>query len=165
METQVTVGTLMSSPVVTTTERASLEAARAAMDSRHIHHLPVLSADGQLVGLISDRDLSRALEVVRAATGRRHLMRVEEVMQRKVLSIAVDRPAPEAARLLTEQGIGALPVLDGNRLVGIITASDFVAIAAEWLPVHKVVGDVTIEPHVRATIASALANNAASAID
>src|SRR5262249_881696 len=100
-------------------------------------HLPVLGDDGQeVVGVVSQRDLFRgALD--RALGYGEHAHRkmldtlvVKEVMSSEVVTITADTALADAARMMTERKIGCLPVVEGGRLVGILTEGDFVALHA-----------------------------------
>jgi len=93
-----------------------LAAVRAKMLSGHFRTMPVLSA-GKLAGIITDRDL------------RRHEGYLDHTEVRLAMTTEVDRVTPstpihEAAKSLLEHKIGALPVVEGDRLVGIISTSD-----------------------------------------
>ncbi len=96
-----------------------------------IRHLPVVER-GRLVGIVTDRDLRHALPS--RAVGLEiheipHLaekVRIWEVMARAVVTIHREAPIEEAARLLLRYRIGALPVVKGESLVGIITKTDLV---------------------------------------
>lgn len=117
------VGSVMTSGPLTVIEpNASLRSAWELMRAARIRHLPVVS-DGNVVGMLSDRDL--------LAVGRRTLeqslahMLVVEAMSSRVSVIGVERPAVEAAKILLRRRVGALPVLRGHALRGIITVSDF----------------------------------------
>jgi CBS domain-containing membrane protein len=103
------------------------------MNERGIRHLTVVDGDGDLVGLVSHRDLLRSSPIQRAEVPLflvREILRrtrVEEVMTSEVETAAPDTPASEAARILFENKFGCLPVLDErSKLVGILTESDFV---------------------------------------
>lgn len=99
---------------------------------RHVRHLTVVDGDGDLVGLVSHRDLLRSTAVDRAEVPLflvREILRrtrVEEVMTSEVETVEPDTPAGEAARILVENRFGCLPVLASSKLVGILTESDFV---------------------------------------
>jgi CBS domain-containing protein len=124
-----TVSDLMSTQVITIRPETTLAEAHEEMVASDIRHLPVLDGDGRLVGIISDRDLSRALALARNA---RH--RVSELMVRDVLTVAPRTFAREAAQLMLTRKVGALPVLDDAlALVGIITETDFVRVAYQAL--------------------------------
>jgi acetoin utilization protein AcuB len=105
----------------------------------------------QVVGIVSDRDIARAYpaNVNPFSPGAPQskvpaLSRpVEEIMKHPVLTVALLTPIEEAARIMRDKKIGALPVVDGERLVGIITESDIFRAFIE------VVG--TREPGVRVT--------------
>jgi acetoin utilization protein AcuB len=105
-----------------------LEARRLMLDKR-IRHLLVTEA-GRLLGIVTDRDIrlnlpSRATSL--SVWEINHLLlklTVDEVMTRGVITIGPDREARDAAQLMLDHSIGALPVTDGGRLVGIITETD-----------------------------------------
>jgi acetoin utilization protein AcuB len=103
--------------------------ARALMQKERIRHLLVVG-DGRLLGIVTDRDIR--LNMPSPATSLsvwevNHLLArltVEQVMTRTVIAIDPDRDAREAAWIMVDHKIGALPVLDGERLLGIITETD-----------------------------------------
>ncbi len=102
------------------------------MNERAIRHLTVVDADGDLVGLVSHRDLLRHSAIERAEVPTflvREILRrtrVEEVMTSEVETAEPDLPLSEAAQVMFENKFGCLPVLEGSKLVGILTESDFV---------------------------------------
>jgi CBS domain-containing membrane protein len=113
-----------------------LSVADDVMRAERIRHLPVLDEDGKLCGIMSQRDmfrgaLAQALGYGTAAQGKMlAMLRVKEVITTDVVTIAPDAALAEAARTMLERKIGCLPVVDGGRLVGILTESDFVALVA-----------------------------------
>ena len=113
-----------------------LSLADDVMRAERIRHLPVLDEDGKLCGIVSQRDmlrgaLAQALGYGTAAQGKvLAMLRVKEVMTTEVITVPPDAALAEAARSMLERKIGCLPVLEGGRLVGILTESDFVALAA-----------------------------------
>ena len=109
----------------------SIRHARSILEEHRINQLPVL-AGGKLIGIVTDRDLRDAFPSV--LDHRRHreaksnpspdATTVETVMTSNVLTVQPDDSIAEAARVMRKGRIGALPVVDGERLVGIITRSD-----------------------------------------
>ena len=93
-----------------------LTAARAKMLSGHFRAMPVLSA-GKLAGIITDCDLRRH-------EGYLDHTEVRLAMTTEVATVSPSTPIHEAAKSLLEHKIGALPVVEGDRLVGIISTSD-----------------------------------------
>jgi acetoin utilization protein AcuB len=100
------------------------------MRSRRVRHLPVVDRGGRLVGIVTDRDLrqvvfdpavqarlSHATEALRGLT-------VRDVMTWGAISVTPTASIRDAARLMHENKIGALPVTDDDRLVGILTETD-----------------------------------------
>ena len=104
----------MSRKVITTRADRPLDEIRTTLQRRRIRQLPVMAAS-RVTGMVTDRDL-------RSATPRAKV--VGDIMSRKAVVIAPTASVDEAARILRMRKINALPVVEHNRLVGIITASD-----------------------------------------
>lgn len=123
------VSDLMSRIVVTTPGTTPVLEARALMQKERIRHLLVVD-DGRLSGIVTDRDIR--LNMASPATSLsvwelNHLLArltVDQVMTRSVIVIDPERDAREAARIMIDHKIGALPVLEGGRLLGILTETD-----------------------------------------
>ena len=109
---------LMRKRVETIPESGSAETALKRMRSKNLRHLVVVRGK-RVVGILSDRDLA-AILVGNVRVDRT----IDQVMRRDVVGIAPDESVEEAARRMRSRKIGALPVLDGDRLVGILTVSD-----------------------------------------
>lgn len=133
----VTVKRWMTTEVRTLGRNDRLSVADELMRMERIRHLPVLDDDGALAGIVSQRDLfrsalARALGYGETAQQKLlDMLSVKEVMSYPVETIGPDAPLAEAARRMRERGIGCLVVLDGERLVGILTEGDFVRRAAD----------------------------------
>lgn len=119
----------MSTDIVTVSPKEGVRVAEHLMKAKRIRHLPVVSA-GALVGIVSDRDIQRILPspATSLETHERHCLldkfQVAEVMTREVITVTPETTLESAADLLSLHRIGALPVLDGTRVVGIISDSD-----------------------------------------
>jgi CBS domain-containing protein len=98
-------------------ESATLEEALNSMDEYHFHHLPVVDAQRQLVGIVSDLDIRRAADAKSTL--------VHEVMTPSPQSVTHNSPPVEALRIMLERRFHSVPVLDAGRLIGIITSTDF----------------------------------------
>jgi acetoin utilization protein AcuB len=120
---------IMSTDLVTVGEAADLEEALQQMLARKVRHLLVVDG-GRLVGVITDRDLRFALPSRLANIGpaeREAFMRstrVGAVCIRKPVTATPQTDVRDAAVELRQRRIGCLPVLDGERLVGIVTVTD-----------------------------------------
>jgi acetoin utilization protein AcuB len=96
-----------------------LDQAVALMRSTGYRHLPVVVEGTRLVGIVSDRDLRRAM-----GRGRHGDTPLEEIMTTDVVRLALDAPLSRAAALLATHAFGSLPVVDGDQLIGIVTIAD-----------------------------------------
>ena len=123
------VGDIMAISPVTIAPSTSVQAAQALMQQRQIRHLPVLQ-DGRLVGMISDRDIRLALPSPATSLTVweiRYLLdqlTVGEVMTYFVMTTAPDCPVTEAVGRMLRHKVGALPVVEGREVVGILTRTD-----------------------------------------
>jgi acetoin utilization protein AcuB len=87
-------------------------------------HLPVLDEEGKLVGIVDRTDMETFLAKAGSPGVMKRNHRVDQVMIRSVVSVTPSCPLEEAASLMVEHKIGSLPVLENDRLVGIITETD-----------------------------------------
>jgi len=119
----------MAHPVITISPDVPITEALNLMYQENIRRIPVVQG-GKLVGIISDQDMLNAsptptetlsIEHVNALISR---ITVEEVMTPDVLTIRTATPIEEAARIMSDNNVGALPVLEDERVVGIITETD-----------------------------------------
>jgi acetoin utilization protein AcuB len=122
----------MKHPVVTVKPRDTVRHARDVMERHRINQLPVV-VDGRLVGIVTDRDLRDAFPSVFESAARRRqpvtgsdpdAIPVEDVMTPTVLTLAATDDMSEAARVMRRERIGALPIVERGRLLGILTRSD-----------------------------------------
>lgn len=107
----------------------SIKTAWKLLQERRIRHLPVVDG-GKLVGIVTDRDLRRVLPSPATSLEIHELhylldkITVSEVMTKDVITTAPFTPIPDAARTLLRNRIGALPVLEGGAVVGILSQTD-----------------------------------------
>ncbi len=109
---------IMAPKVVTAKPREAASAAWTRMRRRNIGHLVVLE-DDRPIGVLSERDLGG-----RSGGSTRRGRMVEDLMTARVVSAEPETTVREAADLMRQRLIGSLPVMDGDRLVGIVTATD-----------------------------------------
>ncbi len=125
-----TIRELMSGGLITVRRETPVLEARDLMVKERIRHLLVTQTGGALVGIVTDRDIRLNLPSKATSLSEiNHLLTklmVEQVMTQSVITVGPDRPAREAALLMLDHKIGALPVLDDGRLIGIITETDIV---------------------------------------
>lgn len=128
---------LMTTEVATLHRNDELSLADRIMNLGRIRHMPVLDEDGDVCGILSQRDLfrsalMRALGHGSVAEDRvLQTLAVKQAMITEVVTASPEMPLAEAARLMTEKRIGCLPVVDSSSLIGILTETDFVATFAK----------------------------------
>ncbi|GIK42185.1 MAG: hypothetical protein BroJett011_60180 [Chloroflexota bacterium] len=119
----------MSHPVITVSPDTPIMEALRLMESEHIRRAPVVK-DGKLVGIVAQKDLLNASPspVTSLSVWEIHdlvsKITVKRVMTTKVITIQEDTPLEEAARQMADHKIGGLPVLHGDKIIGIITETD-----------------------------------------
>lgn len=125
---------IMTSGVISVPEDSTVEDAARTLARHRISGLPVVNAAGGLVGLVTEYDL---------ISKQGHS--VAEIMSRGVISVTEDTDVEEVSHLLANRRIRRVPVLRGDRLVGIVSRSDLVKqIAMRW--VCPVCGEVLRGP-------------------
>jgi acetoin utilization protein AcuB len=138
---------IMQSQVVTATPRTGVAEALGILRTRGIRHLVIVDGDA-LVGIVSDRDVKQA----GALDERLGQWTVGEIMTRSVITIEPSAPVEDAAQLVLAEKISALPVTQGERLVGIMTETDIVRLFVRALgagePSSRI--DVVVPPKVGA---------------
>jgi CBS domain-containing protein len=129
----------MSRSAATIHSDALVRGAMDMMKKRRIRHLPVVDRDNRLVGIVTDRDLRQVIfdpvveERLGELAGRLATIAVRDVMTWGVVTVHPDNDVRYAARLMREQRIGSLPVVDGERVVGITTETDVLRVFQDVL--------------------------------
>ena len=124
-----TVEERMTRRVVTVTENASLREALALLQRHRIRHIPVVEGE-MIVGILTDRDVKRATPSLLSGVSQEDYDRVlaqthvSQVMTRNPFSVTPSTSLKDATKLLADRKYGALPVVEGDRLVGILTNTD-----------------------------------------
>jgi acetoin utilization protein AcuB len=126
------VSDLMSRDVATVGVADSCQEAVARMVRRKIRHLPVVERDGRLVGVVTDRDLRhrlfepRVMKEIGTVSVDQILktVPVKDIMSAPVVTVGPQDELETAARVMREDKVGSLPVVENGRVVGIITETD-----------------------------------------
>lgn len=139
----------MSHPVIMVHPEMPIQEALILMHKEHIRRLPVTDARGRLVGIVAERDLLQASPSEATSLSIWELnyliskITVERVMNKKPITVTGDTPVEEAARIMADNKIGALPVTRGDDVIGIITETDLFKIFLELMGAR--------EPGIRVT--------------
>ena len=108
--------------------QATVNEAVTRLVQNNIGSLPVVDDQGRMVGVFSERDVIRLYHNHGEAFGRLH---VEDVMTRNPVTCVVDDDVNEVMGLMSERRIAKVPVLDGDRLVGVVSVGDVIKVMYE----------------------------------
>lgn len=129
----------MSRNPVLISPKTTLPQAYQLMKERRVRRLPVVNDDGQLVGIVALGDVREAAPSDATTLSIYELnyllaqLTVDRIMTRDVLYVGPETPIREAARMMLDRKIGGLPVVEGGKVVGILTESDiFRMIVQDW---------------------------------
>jgi len=129
----------MTRRVITIHPDMPIQEALTLMKKERVRRFPVVDASGNMVGIVSEKDLLNASPSdvtslsVWELTYLLSKITVERVMTRDVITVTEDTPLEEAARIMADNKIGSLPVVRNSDLVGIITETDLFKIFLELL--------------------------------
>jgi acetoin utilization protein AcuB len=115
------VGQIMTKQIVTISPDKRVGQALKLMQQHQIRHLPVMAQE-RMVGWITSRDLREVLLASMLED-----IKVGDVMVQAPLTVTSDTEVEEAARLIHEHRIGGMPVMEGDKLVGVITMLDLIS--------------------------------------
>lgn len=161
------VGERMSRPVISVTPETPINDVLAMFKKEHIRRAPVMK-DGKLVGIVSEKDLLNASpsDVTTLSVWEMNYLiskvKVKNVMTKKVITVTKDTPIEEAARIMADKKIGGLPVVDGEKVVGMITETDLFKVFLELMGARdkalRVTASVDDKPGVLAKVTKAIAD-------
>ena len=161
------VGERMSRPVISVLPDTSINDVLAMFKKEHIRRAPVIK-DGKLVGIVSERDLLNAAPSSATTLSIWEMnylvskVKIKQVMSKKVITVSRDTPIEEAARIMADKKIGGLPVIDSDRVVGMITETDLFKVFLELMGARdkgvRVTATIEDKPGELAKITKAVAN-------
>lgn len=132
-----TVEQFMAVDLFTVRPEDILDLAASLMHWRHVRHVPVEDDEGRLIGIVSHRDLIELLATGKAGSSAPVL--VSDLMKTDLVTITPDTSTLDALELMRERDIGCLPVVKDERLVGLVTAHDFLTVSSKLLE-EKLIG-------------------------
>ena len=161
------VGDRMTPRPVTVTSDTSIDQALQLMRSEKVRRFPVLNKQGELVGIIAEKDLLYASPSPATSLSIYELpyllskIKIRDLMTSDVVTVTEDTPLEEAARIMADSKIGGLPVVRDGKLVGIITETDMFKVFLELFAARQEGTRVTMlvpgETGTLAKIAGAIA--------
>ncbi|MBF0279704.1 MAG: CBS domain-containing protein [SAR324 cluster bacterium] len=134
-----TIKDIMTKEIHSLHSTQSLYLARAMMKTQHIRHIPIVNADQEFVGLLSHRDLLALSVSQLAGIEETEQMELDQhtpivsVMKTDIVTVSEDLDLSSAIAILLENKYGCLPVVNGENLVGIVTAADFLQLTLDLM--------------------------------
>ncbi|KAA3660294.1 MAG: CBS domain-containing protein [Calditrichaeota bacterium] len=126
----------MVTDLFTVNEDDSIELVVNLMEWRNIHHVPVENNNHELVGMLNFRTVFRLLDKLKE--GRSFLNKpVKTIMLKQIPTVTPETPTVDALKILQENDLSCLPVINNNLLVGLVTEHDFLKISAHFLQEQK----------------------------
>jgi CBS domain-containing protein len=166
---------IMTRPVITVTPETTMVEAANTMLQKHVSGLPVVDAAGKLVGIISAGDFLRRSEIGtqrrrgrwlklilgpgKAATDfvHEHGRKIAEIMTKSPLTITEDTPLEEIVELMEKNNVKRLPVMRGDKIVGIVSRANLLQAVAS---LAREIPDPTADDnHIRNRVIDALEKN------
>jgi len=131
----VTVEEIMTQTLLTVRPEDTLKRVRDIFAANYLHHLPVLNASQQLVGIVSKYDLNKIEGLLDAFPEKStENLTVRDIMTSPVITVSPEVTLRRVASIFLDNLFHALPVLEDKKLVGIITSHDLVQYAFELEP-------------------------------
>lgn len=134
----------MRKDVKTIRPNETIKDAAVLMNENRIGSLVVVSGTGAVIGIVTERDV---LTDVVAAGKNPEDVKVEDIMTKELITISPEKSLEDAADLMTKNKIKKLPVIEGGKLVGIVTATDL--ISYEKKLIEKISNIMVVSPFKR----------------
>ena len=116
---------IMSSPVFTTTADVTAIEAWEEFKEKKVHHMPVVSAEGEIIGIISERDLLKKLIIIDGEIETSKNITVKDIMSIEVIATTPLTDIRRIAKAMLDNNVGVMPIVnDDDSIAGIITRSD-----------------------------------------
>lgn len=130
--TQLIASQIMSPHVITLKQNNLVTDAIKIFKTKKIRHTPIIKKDGTVEGILSDRDILHYLSGVKDDYTKQKIPartndKVSRIMKDEVLTASADTDVRHIARLFVEQHVGAMPIVNDGKIIGIITRSDVLA--------------------------------------
>ncbi len=124
------VSKIMSDQLISVNTTQKLREVEAIIDENNIRHVPVVSGD-KVIGLISKTDLERVsfvntIDGSNLGTSMYDVLSIEQVMSKNLKTVQESDTIHDVAEILTKNEFHALPVLEGDKLKGIVTSTDLI---------------------------------------
>ncbi len=125
----------MSSDILSVNQTQTLKEVNEILQNKHVRHVPVVSGK-KVIGMLSSTDIQKisfinTVDGNDLTTGMFDVLTIDQVMTKDLKTMQQDETIYEAAKLLSTRDFHAIPVLDGEDLVGIVTSTDLLKYLVE----------------------------------
>ena len=150
------IDSIMHTDLITVSPETTLVQARDLIEEKQIDHLLVVNAKKKLVGIVSDRDLKQYWASPATSLSTHELnyllekVVVSMIMVKTVVTVSISTTIERAAYVMQQNRISALPVMDGDELVGIITSTDVMGVLLQAIGISD--ESVRLSIYVKDTI-------------
>ena len=133
------VGERMSKPVISITPETTINVAFDLLRKNNIRRLPVLSKDGNLIGIVTELDLINASPSLATTLSKWEMnyllekITIEKVMSRDVITVDPSTPIEQAAKVMVDNKISGMPVMENGKIIGMITETDLFKVFLELM--------------------------------
>jgi len=110
---------VMNTSIISVEKNDPVELVVNIMKWKNIHHMPVVKGDKELIGLLTWSDVKKYIDQPKEIK-----LSVKEIMKTKLITITQNKKVDEARQLMAKNNINCLPVINGNKIVGIVTSND-----------------------------------------
>lgn len=132
---------IMSSPIVTLNVESEIKQALQLFETKHIRHLPVVTENNRLVGIVSERDIYRQLSRLNInlenLTSLKEEAKINPFMSNDVITANQDTDIKDIAKIFVQSHVGSVPIVADNYLVGIVTRGDILEILFQRLSLEE----------------------------
>jgi acetoin utilization protein AcuB len=112
---------IMSTDLMILSFDKDINFAEVILEAKHVRHIPVVDHNDTLVGMLSVRDIANHFSKADAS----HFIQIKNIMSKEVVTASPKTKLSDLAKLMIEKNVGAVPILEGTKIVGMVSERDF----------------------------------------
>jgi CBS domain-containing protein len=115
---------IMSTDLMILSFDKDINFAEVILEAKHVRHIPVVDNSDALIGMLSVRDIANHFS--KADSSR--FIQIKNIMSKEVVTASPKTKLSDLAKLMIEKNVGAVPILEGTKIVGMVSERDFLKI-------------------------------------